>query len=64
MHKFKVGQRVKFSAAHVERGATGLYKVVAQLPDERGEQQYRIESVDRTRVRVAQESQLSSAGPL
>ena len=60
MHKFKVGQRVHFSAANIERGAIGIYKVVKQLPDEYGEQQYRIQSASGPRERVAKESQLSA----
>jgi hypothetical protein len=59
-HKFKVGQRVLFSAANIERGAAGVYKVVAQLPDDHGDQQYRIQSADGPRERVAKESQLSA----
>lgn len=58
-HKFKVGQRVLFSAANIERGAAGIYKVVAQLPDEKGDQQYRIQNSAGTQQRVARESQLS-----
>lgn len=64
MHKFRIGQRVIFSEARIDRGTIGVYRVVAQLPDERGEQQYRIESADRMHLRVAQESQLASAGQL
>jgi hypothetical protein len=59
MHRFKVGQRVHFSAANIERGAAGIYKVVAQLPEEYGDNQYRIQSASGPRERVAKESQLS-----
>ncbi len=64
MHKFKVGQRVLFSAANIERGAAGIYKIVAQLPDDHGDQQYRIQSAAGPRERVAKESQLSSVEPV
>jgi hypothetical protein len=64
MHKFKVGQRVLFSAANIERGAAGYYKIVAHLPEENGDQQYRIQSTDGPRERVAKESQLSAAETL
>ena len=64
MHKFKVGQRVVFSEARIDRGTVGVYRVFAQLPDDHGEQQYRIESADRMHRRVAQESQLASARQL
>jgi hypothetical protein len=60
MHKFKVGQRVLFSAANIERGAAGIYKIVAQRPDDRGDCQYRIQSAEGPRERVAKESQLSA----
>jgi len=64
MHKYGVGQSVRLSAsAGLERGASGPYKVVAQLPEERGDWQYRIQSSDRTRERVARESQLSAIEP-
>lgn len=61
MHKFKVGQRVFFTAANIERGATGIYRVVRQLPDEYGDQQYRIQSTTSPQERVARESQLRAA---
>ncbi len=64
MHKYKVGQRVLFSAANIERGAAGYYKIVAHLPEENGDQQYRIQSADGPRERVAKESQLSSVETL
>ena len=64
MHKFKVGQKVLFSAANIERGAAGYYKIVAHLPEENGDHQYRIQSADGPRERVAKESQLSAVEAL
>ena len=64
MHKFKVGQRVLFSAANIERGAAGIYKIVAQLPEEYGDHRYRIQSAAGPRERVAKESQLSAVESL
>jgi hypothetical protein len=59
-HKFKVGQSVRFSgASHYEREGSGSYKVIAHLPEEYGDWQYRILSTDKTRERVVKESQLS-----
>jgi hypothetical protein len=58
MHKFKVGQRVRLSAA-VDRGAIGIYKVMAQLPEERGEHQYRVQSTTSPQQRVVMESRLT-----
>ena len=60
IHLFKVGQSVHFSAANIDRGAAGIYRVVAHLPDTHGEQQYRIKSASGPQERVAQESQLSA----
>jgi hypothetical protein len=58
-----VGQSVRYSGSSLlERGAAGAYKVVAHLPETNGDWQYRIENVDRTRVRVVKESQLSAIG--
>jgi hypothetical protein len=51
---------VLFSAANIERGAAGIYKVVAHLPEEQGDRQYRIQSAAGPRERVAKESQLSA----
>jgi hypothetical protein len=62
-HLFNVGQSVHFSAANIDRGAAGIYRVVAQLPDTFGEQQYRIRSTTSPQERVAQESQLSAIDP-
>jgi hypothetical protein len=59
MHKFKVGQRVRLSAAAIDRGAAGIYKVMAQLPEERGEHQYRVQSTSGPQQRVVLESRLS-----
>jgi hypothetical protein len=58
-HKFKVGQRVRLSAAAIDRGVAGIYKVVALLPEERGDRQYRVQSTAGTQQRVVWESQLS-----
>jgi hypothetical protein len=59
-HKFKVGQSVRLSAANQNRGIAGTYKVVALLPEERGEFQYRIQSPGMAQQRVAWESQLTA----
>jgi hypothetical protein len=59
MHKFKVGQRVRLSAAAIDRGSGGIYKITAQLPEERGEHQYRVQSTTSPQQRVVIESRLS-----
>lgn len=58
-HKFKIGQTVRLSAAGVNRGFAGRYRIVALLPEERGDRQYRIQSSSGPQQRVAWESQLS-----
>jgi len=57
-HKFKVGQRVHLSASGFNRHAAGIYKVVAHMPEERGDWQYRIQNSVGTQQRVVWESQL------
>jgi hypothetical protein len=64
MHKFKVGQRVRLSAAAIDRGVSGIYKVMAQLPEERGEHQYRVQSTSSPQQRVVIESRLTRLDPL
>ena len=58
MHKFKVGQRVHLSSSGLTRHIAGIYKVLAQLPEERGDQQYRVENSAGTQQRVVWESEL------
>lgn len=43
-HRFKVGQSVRLSAGAYNRGISGVYKIVAQMPEERGDFQYRIQT--------------------
>ena len=59
MHKFKVGQSVRLSATSIDRGVAGIYKVMAQLPEERGEHQYRVQSTTSPQQRVVIESRLT-----
>jgi hypothetical protein len=62
-HKFTVGQKVRFvGAAIFERNDTGHYKIIAHLPDENGDWQYRIQRIDLSRERIARESQLAAIG--
>jgi hypothetical protein len=64
MHKFKVGQRVRLSAAAIDRGVSGIYKIMAQLPEERGEHQYRVQSTSSPQQRVVIESRLTRLDPM
>jgi hypothetical protein len=63
MHKFKVGETVRFTSNVMRRfGATGRFLVVKLLPSEGGELQYRIKNVTEPHERVAKESQLDQDG--
>jgi hypothetical protein len=57
-HKFKIGQIVRFTPGAHERSWGGMYQVVACLPEERGDRQYRIKSVKDAHQRVVRESQI------
>ena len=57
-HKFKIGQIVRFTPGAHERSWGGMYQVVACLPEERGDQHYRIKSVKDAHQRVVRESQI------
>lgn len=63
-HRFKIGQRVRLSAASIDRGAAGIYKVLALLPESRGEWQYRLQHAANSQQRVAWESQLAGVETL
>jgi hypothetical protein len=63
-HRFKVGQSVRLSSAAINRGVAGVYKVVALLPEERGDQQYKVQSTAGPQQRVVWESQLSAVTSL
>jgi hypothetical protein len=58
-HKYKVGQRVRLSAPAINRGVAGIYSVVALLPEERGDRQYRVKHAVSAQQRVVWESQLA-----
>jgi hypothetical protein len=58
-HMFKVGQTVRLSAAAINRNVAGLYRIVALMPEERGDRQYRVQSSANSQQRVVWESQLS-----
>lgn len=64
VHKFKVGQRVHLSASGLTRHIAGIYKVLALLPEERGDRQYKVENSAGTQQRVVWESQLKGLDPL
>jgi hypothetical protein len=51
---------VRLSAASIDRGVAGIYKILALLPESGGEWQYRLQNASSSQQRVAWESQLSS----
>jgi len=63
-HKYKIGQRVHLSASGLNRHVAGIYKIVAQLPEERGDRQYRVENSTGTQQRVVWESHLRGLDPI
>jgi hypothetical protein len=60
-HKFKVGQTVTIRPALSRNVPGGIYMVTKQLPENRGEFEYRIKGVEEVHERVARESELSKA---
>jgi hypothetical protein len=63
-HKYKIGQRVHLSASGLNRHVAGIYRIVAQLPEERGDRQYRVENSAGTQQRVVWESHLRGLDPI
>jgi hypothetical protein len=59
-YKYKIGQLVRFTPGAHERNWAGLFHVMAKLPEERGDQQYRIKSVKDEHQRVVRESQIAA----
>ncbi len=57
-HKFRVGQLVRVTARGYSRPSNERYEVVALLPEERGDRQYRVKSVGDSHQRVVWESEI------
>ena len=60
-HKFKIGQIVTIRPALSRNVPGGVYMVTKQLPENRGEFEYRIKSVEEVHERVARETELTKA---
>lgn len=59
MHKYTVGQHVRFTAGPYSRAGTSAgFTIVRLMPPDGDEHQYRIKSLDEAFERVARESQL------
>jgi hypothetical protein len=63
MHKFQIGQTVRFEPNmwHFRKSAPGSYEVRKQLPERNGEFEYHVKSTNETHERVVTESQISRA---
>jgi hypothetical protein len=57
--KYAVGQMVRFMPGTHERAYGGLFEVMAKLPEERGERQYRVKSTKDDHQRIVRESQIN-----
>jgi hypothetical protein len=57
-HKFILGQGVGYTQPEAVNAPSGLYTVIAKLPERDGEFEYRIKHVNGTREFVARESEL------
>jgi hypothetical protein len=63
MHKFNVGQSVRFEPHtwYYRNAVAGSYEVRKQLPERHGEFEYCVKSLDEAHERVATESQIRRA---
>ena len=63
-HRYRVGQTVRFikTARSNAFGGTppGNFRIVRLLPDYKGDNQYRVESINDSHQRVAIESEIAS----
>lgn len=60
-HAYKVGQSVSVGARHLTQGYAGTYKIMALMPEERGDHQYRVQSTSNRQQRVIRESEIDGA---
>ena len=59
LHKFQVGQKVRYGGGFAQRHLIGgAYEVVGQLPERDGDNQYRIKRDDDSHQRVVKETEL------
>ena len=57
-HKFKIGQMVELSPAIGRNMPGGVYEIIKELPERRGEYEYRIKSINEPHERVVREIEL------
>jgi hypothetical protein len=59
--KFLSGQNVRLCRSLFHGWADGEYKIIRSLPENRGEQQYRVKSEQESHERVVNESDMETA---
>ena len=60
VHKFQIGERLRFQSSGLKSSQSGVYEVLALMPDERGAGfQYRLKSTVDGHQRVSIEDALS-----
>ena len=57
-HKFKIGQMVELSPAFGRNMPGGVDEIIKELPESRGEYEYRIKSINEPHERVVREIEL------
>jgi hypothetical protein len=60
-HKFRIGQSVQLSRIASRNASGGIYVVTKQLPENAGEYEYRIKSINEPHERFVRESELRRA---
>ena len=61
-HKFRIGDLVRVTVRGYGRPTNERYEVVALLPEERGDRQYRVKSVSDSHQRIVWESEIGPGG--
>jgi hypothetical protein len=57
-HKYRIGQLVELTPAVSRNIPGGTFEITKQLPENHGEYEYRIKSMNELHERVARESEL------
>jgi hypothetical protein len=60
-HSYQVGQNVRVKGSYRLRDLGGSYKILALLPEEHGDFQYRVRSSTSAQQRVIRESEIDAA---
>jgi hypothetical protein len=60
-HAYKVGQTVRILTSTIHPGVAGAYRILALLPEEHGDRQYRVQSTSSDQQRVIWESQIAES---